>query len=216
MSTTTVQTPNIKPSWWYVLRLMAFRPGLYVISSLGIITFYLWPLLPGLFVRQLFDVLTNSATLGADAYSMVWGLAAVLIGLAIARSLSFVVFGWGEAAVISICNTLLRHNIMRRILQRPGSNPLPPGSSPGEAVSRLRDDTEHINTFLTWTVDPIGQVLSVLIAFTTLASIDPVITAFAFLPLVFILALVNVLNKRITQVRKANQESIGQVTGLLG
>ena len=46
--------------------------------------------------------------------------------------------------------------------------------------------------------------------------IDAVITAIAFLPLVLILIFVNIVNKRIQLYRKANQESIGAVTGLLG
>ena len=70
-------TQKLKPSWWYVLRLIAFRPGMYVLSSVGILSFYLWPLLPGLFVRQIFDVLTKGAPIGQDARSTIWGLAAV-------------------------------------------------------------------------------------------------------------------------------------------
>jgi ATP-binding cassette subfamily B protein len=213
---TTEDTVKLRPSWWYVLQLIKFRPGIFVISSMGIISFYLWPLLPGLFVRQIFDVLTVGAPMGQDARSDIWGLAAVLIGIAIARSATALCYPFGEYAIILITNTLMRHNLLRRILQRPGANPLPQGSSPGEAISRLRDDMEHISEFMTWTADPVGQVLAFSIAFITLVRIDPVITVFAFLPLVFILALVNVLNKRITQVRKASQESIGQVTGLLG
>ncbi len=199
-----------------MLKLITFRPGMYLISSLGILSFYLWPLLPGLFIRQIFDLITQGAPAGTDAASTVWMLAAVLVGIAVARMLTALSYPLGEHAVILVANTLMRHNMLKRILQRPGANPLPAGSSPGEAISRLRDDMQHISEFVTWTVDPIGQVLAFGIAFVTLARIDPVITVFAFMPLVIILALVNVLNKRITQYRKANQESIGQVTGLLG
>jgi ATP-binding cassette subfamily B protein len=209
-------THKLKPSWWYVLRLITFRPGMYVLSSIGIISFYLWPLLPGLVVRQIFEVLTVGAPLGQDARSTIWALAAVLIGIVIARSVTALCYPLGEYAIILVTNTLMRHNLLRRILQRPGANALPRGSSSGEAISRLRDDMEHISEFMTWTVDPIGQVLAFSIAFITLARIDPIITVFAFLPLVAILTFVNLLNKRITQARRANQESIGQVTGLLG
>jgi ATP-binding cassette subfamily B protein len=189
---------------------------MYLVSSLGILSFYLWPLLPGLFIRQIFDVITQGAPAGADPASTVWMLAAVLVGIAVARTLTALSYPLGEYSIILVTNTLMRHNIMKRILQRPGANPLPSGSSPGEAISRLRDDMQHISEFMTWTIDPIGQALAFSIAFVTLARIDPVMTAFAFTPLLIILTLVNVLNRRITQYRKANQESIGQVTGLLG
>ena len=204
-----------KPTWWFVLRLMVFRPWLYLLSMTGILLFYLWPLVPGLIMRQIFDALSNGARLGQDAVSTVWAAVAVLIGLAIGRSVSMLAV-LGEISVQNIAAVLQRHNLLTRILQRPGANPLPEGSSPGEAISRFRDDVAHINEFLTWTVDPIGQVLVVSIAFVTLARIDLIITLFAFLPLVFILAFVNLANKLVQKYRKANQESIGQVTGLLG
>jgi ATP-binding cassette subfamily B protein len=115
-----------------------------------------------------------------------------------------------------VAETLMRHNLLRNILHRPGATALPPDSSPGEAVSRLRDDMMHISVFMTWTADPIGQVLTFGIAFVTLARIDLRITLFGFLPLVVILAFVNGLNNRIRHYRTANQASIGRVTGLLG
>lgn len=212
----TIAPVHIRPSWWYVTRLMAFRPGVYLLSSIGIISFYLWPLVPGIFVRQIFDLVAQGATLGSDTHSTLWGLAGVLVGVAIAKSFSALAYPFGEHAMILMTNTLMRHNLLRRILQRPGANPLPPGSSPGEAISRLRDDMEHISVFTTWTADPIGQLLAFSIAFVTLARIDLGITVFGFLPLVVILTLVNLLNGRIRRYRKASQESIGQVTGLLG
>ena len=206
---------EVKRTWWYVLRLIRFRPWVYFVSAFGIISFYVWPLLPAIFVRQIFDALSNGALLGTDARSTVWAMAAVLIGLVIARTATS--FCWiGEQSMILIGSTLIRHNMLKRILHRPGANPLPEGSSPGEAISRFRDDMQHLNEFVTWTADPIGQVLSVSIAVVTLVRIDPVITVFAFIPLVLILAFVNLMNKRIQSYRKASQESIGWVTGLLG
>ncbi len=210
------QPPLDRPVWWFIIRLIAFRPGRYLLSSAGVIGFYLFPLLPGLFIQQIFDVLTNRTSPGSDARSMIWGLAAVLIGFEVARAATGLAFPFGERAMMLQTDSLMQHNLLRRILQRPGANPLPPGSSPGEAISRLRDDTAHISELVVWTIDPIGQALAVAIAFVTLARIDLTITLFAFLPLVVIVTAVNLLNTRIRSYRKANQESIGQVTGLLG
>jgi ATP-binding cassette, subfamily B, bacterial len=208
--------PNApRSTWWHVARLIAFRPGLYLFSAAGIISFYLWPLLPGLFIRQIFDQLSNRAPLTSDARATIWALAAVLIGIALVRLVTALAYT-GEKMALLVADTLMRHNLLRSILGRPGASALPPNSSPGEAVSRLRDDMEHISVFMTWTADPIGQILAFGIAFVTLARIDLRITLFGFLPLVVILAFVNLLNNRIRSYRKANQESIGQVTGLLG
>jgi len=196
--------------------LIAFRPGLYILSALGIISFYLWPLLPGIFIRQIFDQLSNRTLLANDTRATIWALAGVLIGVAVARSATALAYPFGEKAAMLVADTLMRHNLLRHILGRPGASALPPDSSPGEAVSRLRDDMAHISVLMTWTADPVGQLLAFGIAFVTLARIDLRITLFGFLPLVVILAFVNLLNNRIRRYRKANQESIGQVTGLLG
>lgn len=204
-----------RSTWWHVARLIAFRPGLYLFSAAGIISFYLWPLLPGLFVRQIFDQLSNRAPLTSDARATIWALAGVLIGIALVRLVTAFAYT-GEKMALLVADTLMRHNLLRSILGRPGASALPPNSSPGEAVSRLRDDMEHISVFMTWTADPIGQLLAFGIAFVTLARIDLRITLFGFLPLIVILAFVNLLNNRIRSYRRANQESIGQVTGLLG
>jgi ATP-binding cassette subfamily B protein len=208
--------PTIRSSWWYIARLIVFRPGLYILSALGIISFYLWPLAAGIYIRQFFDLLSNRTLLASDARATIWALAAVLIGVAIARSVSALAYPFGEKAAMLVADALMRHNLLRSILGRPGANALPPDSSPGEAVSRLRDDMAHISIFMTWTADPIGQLLAFGIAFVTLARIDLRITLFGFLPLVVILAFVNLLNNRIRRYRKATQESIGRVTGLLG
>jgi ATP-binding cassette subfamily B protein len=109
---------------------------------------------------------------------------------------------------------LLRRNMFERILQRPGARALP--SSAGEAVSRFRNDVTEIYGFLTWTLDPIGQAIVILFALGVLISINPLITIAVFVPLVVVLAIVNAASKRIRHYRKANQEAIGEVTGLLG
>src|SRR5262245_61684538 len=209
------QPATLRSSWWYVARLIAFRPGLYIFSALGIISFYLWPLLPGIFIRQIFDQLSNRTLLADDARATIWALAGVLIGIAVVRLVMALAY-LGEKMAMLVADALMRHNLLRQILGRPGANALPPDSSPGEAVSRLRDDMAHISVFMTWTADPVGQLLAFGIAFVTLARIDLRITLFGFLPLVIILAFVNLLNNHIRRYRKANQESIGQVTGLLG
>ena len=71
---TSSQGATLRSSWWYVARLIAFRPGLYIFSALGIISFYLWPLIPGIFIRQIFDQLSNRALLVNDTRATIWAL----------------------------------------------------------------------------------------------------------------------------------------------
>ena len=130
---------TLRSPWWYVARLIMFRPGLYMLSALGIVSFYLWPLVTGIFIRQIFDQLSNRTLVASDARATLWTLAGVLIGVAVAHAATALAFPFGEKAAMLVADTLMRHNLLRSILGRPGANALPPDSSPGEAVSRLRD-----------------------------------------------------------------------------
>jgi ATP-binding cassette subfamily B protein len=104
--------------------------------------------------------------------------------------------------------------MLERILQRPGARAVP--YSPGEAISRFRDDVESVSRFLSWTGDPIGQVVVTAIALFILIRINPLFTLAVFLPLVFVLSVVRLSTRRILRYRRASQEGIGEVTNFLG
>ncbi|MFL5733122.1 MAG: ABC transporter ATP-binding protein [Chloroflexia bacterium] len=196
---------------WYAWRLITFRPLLYLTSGLlASIMSYVFPLVPGLIVREVFNKLSGEAT--ADLG--IWSLIALLVGVAIVRAVALL----GGAAAESTLNlthaALLRQNVFQRILRRPGAKALP--ASAGEAVSRFRDDVVVIAHFLSWTLDPVGQAVATTIAVVVLASIDPLTTLVVFVPLLIVITVVNMASKRIQQYRRTHQQSIGEVTGLIG
>src|SRR5688500_1316068 len=119
-----------------------------------------------------------------------------------------------EVSVQHIVAALLRKNLLRTILNYPGARAIP--ASPGEAISRLRDDAQNVVGFLTWTIDPLGQAVVLTVAIAVLVSINPFITLTVFIPLIITLTVVNRATKRLQRNRRANQEAIGEVTGLLG
>jgi ATP-binding cassette subfamily B protein len=119
-----------------------------------------------------------------------------------------------EVVAQQVAAALMRQNALAKILQRPGAQALP--ASAGEAISRFRDDVEHIIGFFTWTADPFGQLTVIVTAVVVLARIEPRYTVAVFLPLVATFAGVNMASRRIRAARRSNQESIGAVTGLLG
>jgi ATP-binding cassette, subfamily B, bacterial len=197
--------------WWYLWRLARFRFGLYLLSGLlASCLFYLFPLIPGLIVRRFFDVLAGDA----PATFGIWSLLALLVGAGVARVAALIGAGVSEMTTQLTAATLLRRNLFAHILRRPGAQPLP--ASPGEAISRFRDDVQAVVGFLTWTLDPIGQAIVLAIALAVLIRIDPLIALTVFVPLVVVLAVVRMANARIRRYRQANQEAIGEVTGLLG
>ena len=199
-----------RPIWWYILRLIRYRPLLYLGSSFFIILFYLLPLLPGLIVRAFFDRLSGAAPAGLN----LWSLLALLVGVGLFKYLSIIVGPALEVLMNMVASALLRKNLLARILRHPGAQSLP--SSAGEAISRFRDDIQHIDGFLTWTADPVGQLIVISSAVVVLVGIEPLYTLAVFLPLAITFVVVNMASQRIRAARRGNQESIGAVTGLLG
>ena len=74
----------------------------------------------------------------------------------------------------------------------------------------------EIGWFVTWTLDPLGQLLVFVVAVAVLARIDAALTLLVFVPLLVVFVLTNQARGRIKRYRQANQEAIGEVTGLLG
>ncbi len=207
---TSASSPTF-PTWRVILRLALFRPWLYLTSGLlASIMFYLVPLLPGLVLRRFFDTLSGNA----PAAVSVWGLLAIIVGIAVGRGASLIGAVVAEIAVHLLVSALLHKNLLARILTHPGARALP--ASPGEAISRFRDDVQHVVSFITWVFDPLGQLLGIAAAVVVLGRINPWFTLAVFLPLVFTLVMVNAASKRIRDYRRLNQQAIGNVTGLLG
>lgn len=197
--------------WWAIWRLSRYRFGLYLLSGLLASTLsYLWPLAPGLIVGRFFDLLAGRA----PATVGLWSLLALLAGAAVANAVSNAGAAAAESTLNLTVGTLLRRNLLARILERPGCTALP--HSPGEAISRFRDDVLAMVHFQSWTLDPLGQTIVAVFALVVLVRINPLLTLGVFIPLMVVLAVVQAANKRILRYRKANQESIGEVTGLLG
>lgn len=192
-------------------KLIIFRPGMYAMSACtASILFYVWPLIPGLIVKRIFDDLTGSAhaTLGPTA------LLALLMAAGIGRATTLVGAAFSEMTVILSRAALLRRNLLERILHRPGAHAVPYSS--GEAISRFRDDVMAISRFISWTVDPIGQMIATAIAIVILIRINPLFTLAVFLPLMAVLGIVNASTRRILHLHRASQEGIGGITNFLG
>lgn len=200
----------MKP-FWYIWRLARFRPGLYLLNGLlTSILFYLFPLVPGLLVRQLFDRLTGAAPVQMG----VWGLCALLVGTATARFMLTLGSIATDLTQFFAVGALVRKNLLAQVLQQPGARVLP--ASPGEAVSRFRDDVDGIIGFLGWTFDPVGQAIMLIVALAVLSKINLLITLTVVVPLLVTLIIVHQATRRIQVYRRANQEAIAAVTGFIG
>lgn len=203
------------PTWKYMLELARYRLPIYLASGiLASILYYLFPLIPGLIVREVFDLLSINTLSPEASQKQIWFLIWVLIGTSVARVIVLILAGVAETLVHLFVNMLLQRNMLRHVLDLPGARPLP--HSPGEAIARFRDDVDEIPSFLTWTIDPVGQFLAIGVGVVIMAQINPRITLAVIVPLVLVMVLINLATRRIRAYRKAAQQSIGQVTGLVG
>jgi ATP-binding cassette subfamily B protein len=193
-----------------VLRIMRWRPAVYLFLLLfSILTFGL-PLVFGLIVQGIFDALSG----GAPAGPGLWDLLALLllaeiVGVASGQSLSasWITFYYSGTA-------LLRRNLLRQLLTGYSAERLP--ASPGEAVSRFRDDTEEIVEGIDAWNDLVGRTVFATGALVIMLRIDPLVTAIVFVPLAIVVPLINLLGDRITAYRQRSREALGRVTGFLG
>ena len=199
------------PAWRYIWRLARYRFLLFLFSGLfASVIYYVLPLAPGLIVKAFFDALAQA---GGGQFAG-WGWLWLFMAAAIVRAVA-VVLAWAcERTVQLIASGLLHTNLLSRILQHPGARALP--ASPGEAISRFRDDVEAMIRFVTWTIDPLGQLAVVVTAIVILGRINGWLTMAVFLPLALTLIVVNRANRRLRRYRRESQQSIGAVTGLLG
>jgi ATP-binding cassette subfamily B protein len=194
-----------------ILRLAASTRWLFLANGgFVILNAYLLPLVPPLLVRALLDALTGSAAAGPTPETLLALLAAFTLGYALIHLTSHVL----EPALQHVAGALLRHNLLARVLERPGARPLP--ASPGEAIARFRDDVDEVSLVLCLWLDPVGQLLAFAFAVAVLLRVDALMTVLVFLPPFGVIALVGHAGRRLRAYRRATREAIGDVTGLLG
>src|SRR5207245_10062994 len=148
---------RVMTTWRVLGRLLVYQPGLYALNMVLWTAFWLTPLLVGLVMRAIFNSITHGATVQTGLLSLL----ALLLVVAAAR---VVINVWGVGAWATYFFSraaLLRSNLLERILGRPGARAL--HDSPGEAISRFRDDVEELLRLVEMAVDCVGSVLAALL-----------------------------------------------------
>ena len=198
-------------TWWYLWRIAVYRPGLYLLFGLlEILFFTVFPQLVGLVIRAFFDNLSGQSTASLNPYS----LAALLVALALGRAIAT----FADVAVYFnfryTVEALLRQNLFEHILGRPGAAALP--ESPGETVSRFREDVEEVAHFMAESLTTIAFGLFALGAVVLMWRTDPSVTVFVFIPLLIVLIVANLTMSQVGKYREVNRLATGKVTGFIG
>ncbi len=211
-----VNTENEKntpclPAWKVILRMVAFRPWLWLVDLVSVIIYRVaWQLAPALIIQAFFDFLTGEAQVSFG----IWTIVAFMVATWLGRVLGGYGFFFADVPIFADIPTLLRKNLLRHILRRPGASPLP--DSAGEAVSRFRNDVMEIPLFAIWINDILTGLGIIVVAIILMVRISPQITLLALAPLLVVGIIANVASNRIERYRRASRQATGQVTGFIG
>ncbi|MCM3781807.1 ABC transporter ATP-binding protein/permease [Neobacillus mesonae] len=192
----------------FIGRLFRFKPFLFIING------FLWcichslPLGIGLAMQWFFDRAT------ADTADYMWLAVPLLVMVAIrVTRVGTVLMAFYEwVTYIYHIQAILRTNMLAGIMRWPGRN-LP--ASPGEAMSRFRDDVDEVVEYVESWVDFWGMLVFAVVSISIMASINWKITLVAVLPLVIVTLLNNLSGNRARRYGQQNREATGRITSFI-
>jgi ATP-binding cassette subfamily B protein len=192
----------------FIRRLLRYRLSLYLINGLLWGIFHSMPVLIGLGMQWFFDSATS------QSHNYQW-LAIPLVAVALVRftrvGVFFIAF-YKWVTYTYHLQAVLRTNMLAGIMRWPGRN-LP--ASPGEAMSRFRDDVEEVVEYVESWVDFWGRLMYAVISIVIMARVNWQITIVAILPLVVVSVLNNLSGNRARRYGQLNHEATGSITGFI-
>ncbi|MEG0772206.1 ABC transporter ATP-binding protein [Clostridium sp.] len=205
-----MESKKNKNTFYYMWRLIRYRPWLYLVNCILWIIIHTSPLIPGLITKEFFDALSGNASLKVG----IWGLLALMIITTLMRII-FISFG-GRVDIVHRFNMsgLIRRNLLQGILDKPGAKSI--SCSVGEAVNCFKDDADQAENSISWTLDVIGSAAFAIVAILILLTVNTQMTLFVFTPLVVVVALAQRAGQRIEKYREASREATANVTGAMG
>jgi ATP-binding cassette, subfamily B, bacterial len=191
-------------------RIARREPVAYAIALLTWTAFYTAPVGAGVLLKVVLD------RVPAGEGDTVWMFLAALAGLELGRwaLFAFAVFHFYGCWVFWL--TLPRVNLLRSLVSSPGGVARRLPGSPGEAVSRFRDDTQNLGMVLDVCLDVTGVTVATLTAVTAMAAVDARLTFVVALPVVVTLWLCRWLGHRLRVWRRREREATAAVTGFIG
>ena len=169
-------------------------------------------ILPGLVTGYLFDYLNGTENVN---YTF-WIIIAILAGVYIERTtfqfLTLLTDGWYRLTI----EADLRESILQDLFKKPGAQSLPKEISPGDAISRFRDDISILSFWPKFVNNEISYTIFAFISILILISINITFTLIVIIPLSFVLIITYFARQQIEKYRFNFQKTTGQSTELLG
>ena len=211
METTFTQKIPALPTWKVIWEMVKFRPWLCFIDFISVsLIRFCWQVAPALIIKAFFDMVTGEAQLTFGVWAIVAFLAATWIG----RVVASYGFYYADVPIFADMSTLLRKNLLKYILRRPGASQLP--DSPGEAVSRFKTDVNEIPLFVILINDIVVGLVIIAVAIVLMTQISPSVTVMALIPLGIVGIVANIATGRIEHYRRTSRQAGGKVTGFIG
>ena len=204
----------IKTGTWSLIR---YRPWHFALSTVMALYAFGMRLVPGWLEKSYFDQLerqTIASTGSAALPSALWTLLLLIIAVELSRMVTDILGNWGAAKVRQAAQSLMRINMLRNILRKPGAEPLPVPT--GDVINRMDDDLADFADFPTWIPEVMGHAAFAIFALIIMFRIAPGITAVAILPLIAVFFLTRWAWKRFLSYVRISRVSDSRVTAFLG
>lgn len=192
-------------------RLAMFRRRAFWIGTIAWFAFFVFPIVPGLLAREIFDELGEH---GASV--RLWVLLVAVLGAELVMTALIAV---GNVVYVRAWNSAVsvaQANVLDAQLASGGPTAGPRVVSSGDAVSRFKDDTHDLVIFADNVVDLLGGIAFGSVALLLLARIDAVAAVVALGPLVVVTIVNQVLSNQLRLARTRSRAATSGVTGFLG
>lgn len=193
----------------FISKLFRFKPFLFIINGLLWCIFHSLPLVIGLAMQWFFD---RAAAANTNDYLWLAVPLLVMVAVRITRVGTMLIAFYEWVTYIFHIQAILRTNMLAGIMRWPGRN-LP--ASPGEAMSRFRDDVNEVVEYVESWVDFWGMFVFAVVSVSIMASINWKITLVAVLPLIIVTLLNNLSGNRARRYGQQNQEATGRITSFI-
>ncbi len=191
------------------IKLLRYRPGLFLLTILFRGADDLVPFLTGLVMKAFFDALTGEAQAGFTPWTLVALFIAVEIGDRIVLFGSAVVWPRWWYAVES----LLRKNLMAALLDV--RTPRRISSTSGEVTNRFRDDVGTVVRYLERYIHLWGNLIFAALAIVWMARINVMITFVTVIPSILVVIIIDAARKYIHKYRTAQRVATAQSTNFI-
>ena len=191
------------------IKLLRYRPGLFLLTILFRGADDLVPFLTGLVMKGFFDALTDDAQAGFTPWTFVALFIAIEIGDRIALFGSAIVWPRWWYAVES----LLRKNLMDALLNV--RTPRHISSTSGEVTNRFRDDVGTVVRYLERYIHLWGNLIFAALAIVWMARINVMITFVTVIPSILVVIIIDAVRKYIHKYRAAQRAATAQSTNFI-